>query len=165
MSLPQGAAHLIASLTSPEQRVVLPRFFTLVSVPLLQKYTGALAALTAKAKFMLAGMVRGFERDPDTPSELPPTTLQSPVQEVLSPTAEREGDITVGGQSLPKFVSGAAEYKTALRAMMQHRSQLVWFRWLYVAFSRYMWVNEWVEVDPATYTNIKQSASARNTCE
>jgi N-acetylglucosaminylphosphatidylinositol deacetylase len=22
----------------------------------------------------------------------------------------------------------------------------VWFRWLYVSFSRYMWVNEWLEV-------------------
>ncbi|KAH9836312.1 LmbE-like protein [Rhodofomes roseus] len=48
----------------------------------------------------------------------------------------------------PAFVAGVNEYATALRAMMQHRSQLVWFRWLYVAFSRYMWVNEWVEVVP-----------------
>jgi len=38
------------------------------------------------------------------------------------------------------------DYLTALRAMRQHWSQLVWFRWLYVLFSKYMWVNEWVEV-------------------
>lgn len=44
------------------------------------------------------------------------------------------------------FVSGFEEYWTALQAMKAHWSQLVWFRWLYVAFSRYMWVNEWVEV-------------------
>jgi N-acetylglucosaminylphosphatidylinositol deacetylase len=37
-------------------------------------------------------------------------------------------------------------YFTALRAMREHWSQLVWFRWLYVSFSRYMWVNEWVEI-------------------
>ena len=45
-------------------------------------------------------------------------------------------------------VSGAEGYARAHRAMRQHWSQLVWFRWLYVAFSRYMWVNEWVEVGP-----------------
>jgi len=44
------------------------------------------------------------------------------------------------------FISGLEGYATALRAMLRHRSQLVWFRWLYVAFSRYMWVNEWVEI-------------------
>ncbi|KLO09846.1 LmbE-like protein [Schizopora paradoxa] len=44
------------------------------------------------------------------------------------------------------FISGLEGYATALRAMMRHKSQLVWFRWLYVAFSRYMWVNEWVEI-------------------
>ena len=49
---------------------------------------------------------------------------------------------------VPVFVAGVAGYRTALDAMMQHRSQLVWFRWLYVSFSRYMWVNEWAEVRP-----------------
>lgn len=49
---------------------------------------------------------------------------------------------------VPVFVAGVADYRTALNAMMQHRSQLVWFRWLYVSFSRYMWVNEWAEVRP-----------------
>ncbi|KAF9010115.1 putative deacetylase LmbE-like domain-containing protein, partial [Cyathus striatus] len=47
---------------------------------------------------------------------------------------------------LPTFVSGTQEYLRALQAMREHRSQLVWFRWLYVFFSRYMWVNEWTEV-------------------
>ncbi|KZT56270.1 LmbE-like protein [Calocera cornea HHB12733] len=36
------------------------------------------------------------------------------------------------------------QYAQAVRAMLAHRSQMLWFRWLYVAFSRYMWVNEWV---------------------
>ena len=57
---------------------------------------------------------------------------------------------------VPVFVSGVDGYKTALRAMKEHKSQLVWFRWLYVSFSRYMWVNEWVELVPPT---VAQSAS------
>ncbi|KAF8755656.1 GlcNAc-PI de-N-acetylase [Rhizoctonia solani] len=40
------------------------------------------------------------------------------------------------------FVSGVQGYLTALSAMKQHWTQLVWFRWLYVGWSRYMWVNE-----------------------
>lgn len=43
--------------------------------------------------------------------------------------------------------SSATGYWQALRAMLQHRSQLVWFRWLYVAFSKYMWSNRLLEVD------------------
>ena len=49
---------------------------------------------------------------------------------------------------LPAFVSGIPQYKTTFHAMLQHHSQMVWFRWLYLAFSRYMWVNEWVEILP-----------------
>ncbi|KAF8548960.1 LmbE-like protein [Imleria badia] len=44
------------------------------------------------------------------------------------------------------FTSGFKQYGTAVRAMRHHVSQLEWFRYLYVTFSRYMWVNEWVEV-------------------
>lgn len=60
---------------------------------------------------------------------------------------------------MPVFVSGVGGYRTALRAMQQHRSQLVWFRWLYVSFSRYMWVNEWVEVLPPSHTTVGDSPS------
>jgi len=45
-----------------------------------------------------------------------------------------------------RVVSGARQYTQALRAMMKHWSQLVWFRWLYISFSRYMWINEWEHV-------------------
>ncbi|CAE6453974.1 unnamed protein product [Rhizoctonia solani] len=40
------------------------------------------------------------------------------------------------------LTSGIEGYATALKAMRQHWTQLVWFRWLYVGWSRYMWVNE-----------------------
>ena len=47
---------------------------------------------------------------------------------------------------IPVFVAGAKDYLTAARALRQHQSQMIWFRWLYLGFSRYMWVNEWVEI-------------------
>ena len=47
---------------------------------------------------------------------------------------------------IPVFVAGAEDYLTAARALRQHKSQMIWFRWLYLVFSRYMWVNEWVEI-------------------
>lgn len=40
------------------------------------------------------------------------------------------------------FASGIEDYVTALKAMRQHWTQLVWFRWFYVGWSQYMWVNE-----------------------
>ncbi|CAO3625104.1 unnamed protein product [Cunninghamella echinulata] len=40
------------------------------------------------------------------------------------------------------FVSSPGDYLLTHKAMRQHRSQLVWFRWLYVTFSRYMYINE-----------------------
>jgi len=53
------------------------------------------------------------------------------------------GDV---GRGTVVHTSGVREYVTALRAMREHWSQLVWFRWLYVGWSRYMWVNELREV-------------------
>lgn len=43
-------------------------------------------------------------------------------------------------------VSGLADVARARTAMAEHRSQMVWFRWLYVLFSRYMWMNSWREI-------------------
>lgn len=50
-----------------------------------------------------------------------------------------------GSQDLV-FVSSLWGYLRTLRAMMQHRSQLVWFRWLYVLASKYMWTDRLVEI-------------------
>ncbi|KAL6463860.1 hypothetical protein MHYP_G00282510 [Metynnis hypsauchen] len=38
-------------------------------------------------------------------------------------------------------VIGRDEYKRAKEAMLRHRSQLLWFRRLYILFSRYMFIN------------------------
>lgn len=44
-------------------------------------------------------------------------------------------------QEMVEVVSSWQQYWTAVEAMKQHRSQFVWFRRLYVLFSRYMVVN------------------------
>ncbi|KAG2185739.1 hypothetical protein INT43_002174, partial [Umbelopsis isabellina] len=44
------------------------------------------------------------------------------------------------------FISSPAQYLITHRAMRQHVTQLVWFRWLYVVFSRYMVINELIMV-------------------
>src|SRR6201999_2516149 len=49
------------------------------------------------------------------------------------------------GVPVPVFVAGVHQWWTIFRALIAHRSQLVWFRWLYIVFSRYLWVNEWIE--------------------
>ncbi|KAI0090376.1 putative deacetylase LmbE-like domain-containing protein [Irpex rosettiformis] len=95
-----------------------PRLFTLISHSIVDKYVGTLAPLLAKLDLLLGGAIQRYGLGPEP-----------------SP-------------GLPVFVSGTREYFEALRAMLQHKSQLVWFRWLYVSFSRYMWVNEWMELLP-----------------
>ncbi|KAJ6562329.1 LmbE-like protein [Mycena capillaripes] len=46
----------------------------------------------------------------------------------------------------PVFVASLVDYVTAIRAMSKHPSQLRLFSFLKGLFSRYLWVNEWVEV-------------------
>ncbi|KAI0041869.1 hypothetical protein FA95DRAFT_648391, partial [Auriscalpium vulgare] len=94
------------------------RAHALITVPVSTKYVGILAPVLAKL-------------DLATPRIL--TYL---------------GYGHLGGVPVPAFVAGVREYWTAHRALRQHTSQLVWFRWLYLSFSRYMWVNEWVAIPP-----------------
>ncbi|XP_037543961.1 N-acetylglucosaminyl-phosphatidylinositol de-N-acetylase [Nematolebias whitei] len=51
-------------------------------------------------------------------------------------------------------VVGSRGYKQARAAMMRHRSQLLWFRYLYIAFSRYMFINTFQEI-PQELKNLK----------
>ncbi|KAI9481574.1 MAG: phosphatidylinositol glycan [Benjaminiella poitrasii] len=41
-----------------------------------------------------------------------------------------------------RMISPPLAYLLTHKAMRQHESQLVWFRWLYVSFSRYMFIND-----------------------
>ena len=44
--------------------------------------------------------------------------------------------------SMKTFVLPVQHCFTPHRAMFQHKSQLVWFRYFYLIFSRYIWINE-----------------------
>ncbi|KAI9258146.1 putative deacetylase LmbE-like domain-containing protein [Phascolomyces articulosus] len=50
------------------------------------------------------------------------------------------------------FVSSPLDYLISHKAMRRHDSQLVWFRWLYVTFSRYMFVNQLVAVNSVAHS-------------
>lgn len=43
-------------------------------------------------------------------------------------------------------VASIQDFLLGYRAMLQHKSQLVWFRRLYILFSRYMWINQLTEI-------------------
>lgn len=57
-------------------------------------------------------------------------------------------DANAEGLPTLRFTSGISSYLITFQAMNQHRSQMVWFRWLYLLFSSYMWQNDWVEIHP-----------------
>ncbi|TFK32342.1 LmbE-like protein [Crucibulum laeve] len=127
-SLPLGMKHLIAKSQKP------PRLFTLITLPVMSKYTGILAPTLAKFDLFAQGAFHHLEHRIIRVLRLFGTDVD------LAPAGV--------AQSMPVFVAGCQEYLQALKAMFAHKSQLVWFRWLYVLFSRYMWVNEWVEWKP-----------------
>ncbi|KAF7303783.1 hypothetical protein MIND_00607900 [Mycena indigotica] len=109
------------------------RFFTLKTTPLLVKYTGILGPTITKFDLGANALFNDFE------AWATRGLLTMGVDLSLFATRELP-------PQMPVFVSGLKEYWTAVKAMRKHSSQLVWFRWLYIVFSRYMWVNEWEEV-------------------
>ncbi|KAI0066825.1 LmbE-like protein [Artomyces pyxidatus] len=121
ISLFFGVSRLLSDIRGTNPPV---RAFSLVSVPTLVKYVGVAAPLLAKLDlaFSRALTFFGFSH----------------------PFAAKGA--THSQSALPVFVAGVDGYLTAARAIVKHRSQLVWYRYLYLVFSRYMWVNEWVEI-------------------
>ena len=105
-----------------------PKVYSLTTVSLLPKYMGVLGSVFARFSVWFKIMLRGF-----------------PVVDLF----------TKSWEPTPIFISSAGQYMRGLSAMKQHWTQMVWFRWLNVLFSRYMWVNEWKEV------GIVQAAKAR----
>jgi N-acetylglucosaminylphosphatidylinositol deacetylase len=135
-SLPTGMKRLIS--TIPPAKA--PKLFMLMSVPLHSKYQSILAPFFSKVDIYLIYLFNLVDR-----------TIAKVL--VTLGIAVYEEDGIVGNEernaaewTMPVFISGFAGYQKAFTAAQQHQSQLVWFRWLYVSFSRYMWVNEWTEV-------------------
>ncbi|KAK7052289.1 putative deacetylase LmbE-like domain-containing protein [Favolaschia claudopus] len=128
-SLPVGVKHLMSSLREV-------RLFTLITTPTPLKYASILAPTLAKFDLYAGGLLHWLEAQLTSLLVLLNVSISPPTP---PPSLE----------VMPVFVSGTKDYWTALQAMRAHPSQLVWFRWLYVSFSRYMWVNEWNEVKVA----------------
>ncbi|TFY65609.1 hypothetical protein EVG20_g5475 [Dentipellis fragilis] len=108
LSLYYGVSNLLSQL-SPRGHDV--HAYALVSIPTSSKYLGPTAPILAKLHLSITRILQrlGFQ-----------------------PSGKELAD----GERTAIFVAGIREYLTAVRAMLQHRSQLVWFRWLYVTFSR-----------------------------
>jgi N-acetylglucosaminylphosphatidylinositol deacetylase len=90
--------------------------FALRSLPVMTKFGGLPAALWRHIWFRSRDLTLARY----TPGLLQPASLRSLPPDRIS------------------FLSSPLAYYTALRAMAKHRSQLVWFRYLYVIFSGYM---------------------------
>ncbi|EIW78420.1 N-acetylglucosaminylphosphatidylinositoldeacety la se [Coniophora puteana RWD-64-598 SS2] len=114
-SLPAGALHLRRNFVSGTNQTA-PRVWSLVTVPLLPKYTGLSSAVLEKLKIL------------------------------LRKASAKDGVLAVDAANNPKFVSGLSEYVITARSILAHASQIVWYRRLNMLFSRYMWVNEWIEL-------------------
>ncbi|KAF7313816.1 hypothetical protein HMN09_00539000 [Mycena chlorophos] len=127
ISLPKGVQQLMYTLRDI-------RLLRLHSLPALIKYTSILGPILLKFDLTINRFFNSVDRRGTAALERMGFSFAGLVPP--PPT----------GPDPPVFVSGFREYWTAVQAMRQHSSQLVWFRWLYVAFSRYMWVNEWQEV-------------------
>ncbi|KAJ3566099.1 hypothetical protein NP233_g7210 [Leucocoprinus birnbaumii] len=132
ISLPYGVAHLIQTLYALGKPT--PRLYTLTTVPLFAKYTSILSPLSTKLDVSMI-KVSAWLRALVSKSGIIDESISLSRQETVS-----------DARTNPLFVSGIPEYMRALLAMRKHESQFVWFRWLYVVFSRYMWINEWLEV-------------------
>jgi N-acetylglucosaminylphosphatidylinositol deacetylase len=132
-ALPKGAQELLSTLDQDSR----PSLFTLVSVPKAGKYTSIWGPTLAKVDVYSSGAFHRFE---------------SLIVEILK-RFEILDEVDVAPHQhrplMPVFIAGFQQYKMAFQAMLAHKSQLVWFRWLYLLFSRYMWVNEWVQLDIA----------------
>ncbi|THV04711.1 LmbE-like protein [Dendrothele bispora CBS 962.96] len=151
-SIPYGVRHLLSNWpTDLESLKMKPRLYTLITVPLSIKYISILAPLLAKYDLYIADVLHHLEDNliyafsfiKSLRSRTSVPTDGSEPASTQNVGAARESR---NPNPISVFVSGTREYSTALRAMKEHWSQLVWFRWLNVMFSRYMWVNEWIEV-------------------
>ncbi|TDL22695.1 LmbE-like protein [Rickenella mellea] len=121
ISLFYGASSLLTDPVITTRPSTPPlRVFTLRTVSIVEKYTG-----------LLGPLVQNYSR----------LVCRTPAARFLPGCYDRLRSIS--------FISGVRDYSRALTAMMRHQSQFVWFRWLYVAFSRYMWLNDWVEITPS----------------
>lgn len=115
------------------------RAFSLETTSLIPKYMGPAAVLASRLEQALCAYFSPLimDRLKDVNLHSINSLLSSMMKSSLSHCSTQNDNL---------ITSGIPEYLQALDAMRKHESQLVWFRWLYVTFSRYMWVNTWRQV-------------------
>lgn len=114
------------------------RVMHLLSPPLATKYIGQLAAtLSNVRRFLVDTPV-----DPAALAAFLPTQLAGVFDHLVGQGQGPGKD----ARRTTTITSSPDAYWTAVQAMREHRTQMVWFRYLYLAFSRLMWVNDLVEV-------------------
>ncbi|KAI9465661.1 LmbE-like protein [Lactarius psammicola] len=117
-SLYHGVSELLAM--SPASFKYPLAAYSLASKSVVTKYIGILAPILVKPKMTFFRVLESTVRD----------------------TEDGSPDLPVR----PIFVAGIGGYYRAVLATLQHRSQRTWFRWLYMVFSQYLWVNEWERI-------------------
>ncbi|KAF8496418.1 LmbE-like protein [Russula emetica] len=117
-SLYHGVSRLLAASPAGIRYPLVA--YSLKSKPTIIKYTGILAPMVIKLKII---SLRALD------------TLVN---------GTNGSDSVFSVRSV--FVAGIKEYRRTVIAALRHQSQRVWFRWLYLAFSQYMWVNEWERI-------------------
>jgi N-acetylglucosaminylphosphatidylinositol deacetylase len=117
-SLYRGVSHLLAASPAGIRHPLVA--YSLKSKPIITKYIGILGPVLIKLKAI-------FSKALDI---------------MVNGTNGSDSVVPVG----PVFVAGIKEYRRTVIAALRHQSQSVWFRWLYMAFSQYMWVNEWERI-------------------
>ena len=134
VSVPAGASALIENLAQFSGNIPV-RLFVLDTVAIFYKYSSILGTAWGKVKVYGYMLLSGFEiLILDVASKFIPDLLET----------KYPRHIHAGGKTT--FVSSYRQYLAAKCAMNAHKSQMVWFRQLYVLFSQYMWVNTWTEV-------------------
>jgi len=111
------------------------RLFTLVTTSLPYKYLSFISVGLGKAEMYAFKGMQKLEL-------LIIDILSIWCPEILTPAIPLNQD----AYAMPVFVSDFRGYRKALESMQAHESQLVWFRYLNVAFSKYLWVNTYMEL-------------------
>lgn len=108
----------------------------LESVPLLVKYLGPLGIIYEYIQALIVSNNLMLTR---SKAAAPPSQSQTTTAAALG------GPITM--------MMDSKGYQTSLSAMSQHSTQLVWFRYLYIIFSRYMFINTLIRRTPINPPN------------
>ena len=131
----------IGSSSSGSSRLFDIEIFMLDSVSVFRKYLGIFGAIVAFIVAVSRRIVLGVLRYGNKYKyNIEPETSRKKTLRKRKRSSDKKSST---GNDIPKviFVVSPVEYLHGCLAMFQHSSQLVWFRLLYLLFSRYMYVN------------------------